>query len=189
MEHRIAQTLSKEAIMAENGASGKARIGTFVGMALICAAALAGYYVWTGRIAGGKPLCEVCNRVIHPETSFRITQADGAIKIACCPRCGLTAVIKNGGKVLDAVDFSSRKRIGAAEAIYLEGSDIMECCSTMGFRSGEGSYQEIDYDRCMPSLIAFARREDAEAVRQKHGGNILSFEEARQSVDRQLKGQ
>ncbi len=41
----------------------------------------------------------------------------------------------------------------------------------------------------MPSLLAFARREDAEMVRQKHGGNILSFEEARQSVVRQLKNQ
>ncbi len=175
--------------MAESGTWGRARIGTFVGLAVICAAALAGYYVWTGRIAGGKPLCEVCKRIIHPETSFRIVQADGAIKTACCPRCGLTAVIKNGGRVLDAVDFSSKKRIGAADAIYLEGSDIMECCSTTGFRSNEGSYQEIDYDRCMPSLIAFARREDAEAVRQKHGGTILRFGEAQQSVERQLKGQ
>ena len=98
-------------------------------------------------------------------------------------------MIKNGGKVLDAVDFSLKGRIGAAEAIYLEGSDIMECCSTMGFRSDEGSYREIDYDRCMPSLLAFARREDAEAVRQKHGGTVITFEEAQRSVVRQLKGQ
>ncbi len=65
----------------------------------------------------------------------------------------------------------------------------MECCSTTGFRADQGSYQEIDYDRCMPSLLAFTRREDAEAVRQKHGGTILSYEEARQSVVRQLSGQ
>jgi len=179
----------KEATMAENATSRKAWIRTSVGLVVVCAAALVGYYVWTGRIAGGKPLCEVCKRVIHPETSFRIAQADGAIKVACCPRCGLTSVIKNGGRVLDAVDFSSRKRIGPAEVLYLEGSDIMECCSTAGFRSDEGSYQEIDYDRCMPSMLTFARREDAEKVRQKHGGTILSFEEARQSVVRQLNRQ
>jgi hypothetical protein len=175
--------------MAEKAASRNMKIGTFVGLAVICMAALVGYYVWTGRIAGGQPLCEVCKRVMHPETSFRITAANGAIKATCCPRCGLTSVIKTGGKVLDAVDFSSRRRIAAVDAIYLEGSDIMECCSTTGFRADEGSYQEIDYDRCMPSLLAFARREDAEAVRQKHGGNIISFEEARQSVVRQLNTQ
>jgi hypothetical protein len=111
------------------------------------------------------------------------------MRIVCCPRCGLASVIQNGGRALDAVDFTAKKRIGAAEAIYLEGSDIMECCTDAGFRSDEGAYQKMAYDRCMPSLLAFARREDAEVVRQKHGGNILSFEEARQSVVRQLKNQ
>ena len=60
--------------MGENATPRKAKIGTSVGLVLICVAALAGYYVWTGRIAGGKPLCEVCKRVIHPETSFRVAQ-------------------------------------------------------------------------------------------------------------------
>ncbi len=175
--------------MAENAASRKMKIGTLVGLAVICVAALTGYYVWTGRIAGGTPLCDVCKRVIHPATSFRIVETNGKVKSTCCPRCGLTSVIKNGGKVLDAVDFSTQKRIAATVAIYLEGSDIMECCSSTGFRADQGSYQEIDYDRCMPSLLAFARREDAEAVRQKHGGNIISFEEARLSVVRQLSTQ
>lgn len=175
--------------MAENAGPWRAKIGTIVGLAVIVVGALVGYYVWTGRLAGGKPLCKVCKRVIHPATSFVIVERNGAVKVTCCPRCGLTAVVNEGGKVLEAVDFFSKKRIAPAEAVYLEGSDIMECCSTTGFRSDEGSYQEIDYDRCMPSLIAFLRREDAEAIRQKHGGAILSFEEARQSVERQLKGQ
>jgi hypothetical protein len=154
---------------------------------VICVAALLGYFVWAGKIAGGKPVCEVCKRVIHTETSFKIERPGGSIQVVCCPRCGLAAVIQNGGQALEAVDFMSKKRIGAAEAIYLEGSDIMECCSTTGFRSDEGSYQDMGYDRCMPSLLAFARREDAEVVRQKHGGNILIFEEAKLSVERQLK--
>ncbi len=163
------------------------KIGTFVGLAVICLAVLFGYLVWVGRIAGGKPVCEVCKRVIQTETSFRIARPDGSIQAVCCPRCGLAAVIQNGGRALDGVDFTTKKRVGAAEALYLEGSDIMECCMDTGFRSAEGAYQKMEYDRCMPSLLAFARREDAEIVRQKHGGNILSFEEARQSVMRQLK--
>jgi hypothetical protein len=177
----------KEAEMVKDIASRHRKMGTIIGVALICLAALLGYFVWTGRIAGGKPVCAVCKRVINAETSFRIVRRDGTIEAVCCPRCGLAAVIQNGGRVLDAVDFTTRKRIRAAEAIYLEGSDIMECCTNNGFRSDAGSYQDIEYDRCMPSLLAFARREDAEAVRQKHGGTIISLEEARQSVVRQLK--
>jgi hypothetical protein len=165
------------------------KIGTFVGLAVACLAALAGYLVWAGRIAGGKPVCDVCKRGLHAETSFRIARPDGSIQSVCCPRCGLAAVIQNGGRVLDVVDSTTKKRISAAEAIYLEGSDIMECCTDTGFRSDEGSYRKIEYDRCMPSLLAFARREDAEAVRQKHDGRIIDFEEARRSVIRQLKSQ
>ena len=119
--------------MAEDTSSRHSKIGVFVGLALICVAALLGYFVWEGRIAGGKPVCEVCKRVIHTETSFRIVRPDGSMKAVCCPRCGLAAVIQNGGRALDAVDFSSKKRIGAAEAIYLEGSDIMECCTDYRF--------------------------------------------------------
>jgi hypothetical protein len=175
--------------MAEKTSSRHSKTGAFVGFAVVCVAALLGYYVWAGKIAGGKPVCEVCKRVIHTETSFKIVHPDGSMKAVCCPRCGLAAVIQNGGRALEAVDFTSKKSIPAAEAIYLEGSDIMECCSDTGFRSNEGAYQEIEYDRCMPSLLAFARREDAEIVRLKHGGRIISFEEARQSVARQLKNQ
>ena len=175
--------------MVKNTSSRRSKIGAFVGLAVICLAALLGYFVWAGRIAGGKPVCEVCKRVIHTETSFRIARPDGSVRAVCCPRCGLAAVIQNGGRALDAVDFTTKKRVGAAEAIYLEGSDIMECCTNTGFRSADGAYQKMEYDRCMPSLLAFARREDAEIVRQKHGGNILSFEEARQSVVRQLKNE
>jgi hypothetical protein len=176
--------------MMDNKASRQWKIGTFAGLAVICLAALLGYFVWAGRIAGGKPVCEVCKRLIHTETSFRITRPNGSIQVVCCPRCGLAAVIQNGGRALDAVDFTTRKRIGAAEVIYLEGSDIMECCANnSGFRSDAGAYEKIEYDRCMPSLLAFARREDAEIVQQKHGGDILSFAEARQSVVRQLKNQ
>lgn len=175
--------------MAEDASTRHSKTGVFVGLAVICVVAVLGYFVWAGKIAGGQPVCQVCKRVIHAETSFKIARADGSMQATCCPRCGLAAVIQNGGRVIDAVDFPSKKRIGAAEAIYLEGSDIMECCTDTGHRSDEGAYQEMDYDRCMPSLLAFARREDAETVRQKHGGTIISFEEARQSVARQLKNQ
>jgi hypothetical protein len=177
----------KEANMAEDTSSRYSKAGVFVGLAVICVATLLGYFVWVGKIAGGKPVCEVCGRIIHAEISFKIARADGSMKTTCCPRCGLAAIIQNGGRALDAVDFSSKRRIGATEAIYLEGSDIMECCTDTGFRSDEGSYQKMEYDRCMPSLLAFARRVDAEMVQQKHGGQIISFEEARQSVVQQLK--
>jgi hypothetical protein len=179
--------IMKEDTMTEGSSSRRSKAGAFAGLAVICVAALLAYFVWAGKIARGKPTCAVCNRVIHAETSFKIVQPDGSTNVTCCPRCGLTAVIQAGGRATEAVDFMSKRPIQATEAIYLEGSDIMECCSTTGFRSDEGLYQEVDYDRCMPSMVAFSRREDAEIVRQTHGGRVISFEEAMQSVVHQLK--
>jgi hypothetical protein len=90
-----------------------------------------------------------------------------------------------GGQADRATDFNSGKNIPADQAIYLEGSDIMECCSTSGMRTDEGTIQDVHYDRCMPSLIAFSKRDEAESVRQKHGGRIITFDEAKQSVARE----
>ena len=162
------------------------RAVAIVGLTLVIAAGTVGYLVWTGRIASGSPYCDICGRELHPAAGFTTVTADGAKHLACCPRCGLRSVLNHGGQVLEATDFAGGKRIPAASAIYLEGSDIMKCCKTTGFRADEAMYGEIQYDRCMPSLIAFSNREDAERVRREHGGNIITLEEARQSVARQL---
>lgn len=173
--------------MAENDhpKAGK-KVGALVGIAVIFATALVGYFIWTGRIAGGKPRCQVCNRELMQGSLFVTVDAKGSKRHACCPRCGLRSVLENGGEVLEATDFSTGKMIPAVDAVYLEGSDIMKCCSTTGFRVEDGAYSDIEYDRCMPSLLAFSTRAEAELVQRDHGGQIISLEAARQSVARQM---
>ncbi len=158
------------------------RAGMFTGIALIVIVAVGGYLVWTGKIAGGKPLCEVCNRDVLPANLFVIEGADGKRRETCCPRCGLRYVLQRGGRALEATVFSTGKRIPAADAIYLEGSDIMICCTSTGFRSADGTYDAVQFDRCMPSLVAFSTREDAESTRTQHGGRIINLDEAKASV-------
>jgi hypothetical protein len=165
----------------------RSRTGAWAGLAVVGLGAVLGYLVWTGAIAGGQPVCEVCRRELHPGAGFTIAGPDGARQRTCCPRCGLRVVIQRGGKALEAVDFQTGKAIPAADAVYVEGSDIMECCSGSGFRTDEGTYSDIQYDRCLPTLVAFARREDAAAAAREHGGRVIGFEEARQSVARQLQ--
>jgi hypothetical protein len=150
--------------------------------------AFGGYLVWSGKILGGKPLCDICKRELHKQNVFVSTDAQGKRKETCCPRCGLHYALNHGGRALRATDFSTGKPIRAEDAIYLEGSDLMQCCSAVGFRSSEGVYNDIQYDRCMPSLLAFSKVEEAETVRRQHGGQIITFEEAKDSVARQLSG-
>jgi hypothetical protein len=53
-------------------------------------------------------------------------------------------------------------------------------------RTDTGTICEMHYDRCMPSLVAFSKVEDAETYQQKHGGRLLHFAEAKASVARQM---
>lgn len=173
--------------MEANGRTkSRSRAGVFAGIAVIFLAALGGYLVWAGKVAGGKPRCETCNREVLKGSLFLSADAKGVKRRSCCPRCGLRSVLENGGQALEGTNFATGKMIPAGIAVYLEGSDIMECCAGSGFRAEDGAYSDVQYDRCMPSLIAFSTREEAELVRREHGGQILSFGEARQSVARQL---
>jgi hypothetical protein len=163
-------------------------VGTWIGVALVLAAVCLTYLVWTGKILGGKPVCEVCGRELHPDNVLVALDANGKRKQTCCPRCGIHFILNHGGRVLSATDFNTGKPLSAETAIYLEGSDIMQCCSTSGFRESQGGYNDVAYDRCMPSLIAFSGKDEAEKVRRDHGGEIITFDQAKQSVARQISG-
>lgn len=41
------------------------------------------------------------------------------------------------------------------------------------------------YDRCLPTLVAFKTRSEAEDYRKQHGGRVLTFAEAMKSVQEQ----
>jgi hypothetical protein len=131
--------------------------------------------------------CQVCGRPIPAETAYRMETAHGTIK-ACCPRCAMHAMLDHPGKVLRAwaTDFGSRRMIPAETAYYDEGGDVQYC--TRGHapveRGPEGISQRV-YDRCLPTLVAFATRDEAEAYRRQHGGRVLTYTEAVESVRNQ----
>jgi len=159
---------------------------SLVMVALVVAAALAFYFVKTGRIAAGKPLCAACQRPIHKAQAYTVVSKSGVELPSCCPRCGLRYMIENKTRSVHATDFKTGRSITAEAAYYLEGSSIMECCSNTPLRTETGLLCEVHYDRCLPSLVAFSRLEDAEAYRDNYGGRIITFAAARVSVAQQI---
>jgi hypothetical protein len=129
-------------------------------------------------------LCQVCSRPIPQQTAYRMETARGVIH-ACCPRCAMHAMIDHPGTVRRAwaTDFDSRRLIPAETAYYDEGGDAQYC--TVGHepveRGPEGVRVRV-YDRCLPTLVAFATRDEAETYRQQHGGRVLTYAEAVESV-------
>ena len=129
-------------------------------------------------------LCQVCGRTIPKQTDYRMETVHGNVE-ACCPRCAMHDMVDHPGTVRRAwaTDFDSGRMICAAAAYYDEGGDAQYC--TLGHeaveRETEGVRERV-YDRCLPTLVAFATRDEAETYRQQHGGRVLTYAEAVESV-------
>ena len=125
-------------------------------------------------------VCEICGRGITKQVEFRIETAHGTI-YACCPGCALHHIINHPGEARKelATDFKSGRLIPARSAYYNMGGDVQYCTRHKPpvERGTEGVSQRV-YDRCLPTLVAFATRDEAEAYRQKHGGHVVTYEEA-----------
>jgi len=144
------------------------------------------YLVEIGYFAGGKPLCAVCQRPLHKAVSFTLQSAKGRSLSTCCPRCGLRYVVDGNASPLWATDFNDGKTIPARQAIYLEGSQIMECCASPTLRGEQGIVCEMHFDRCQPSLVTFADDKEAQRYQAEQGGHIIRYEDALTSVQRQM---
>jgi hypothetical protein len=135
--------------------------------------------VW-GYFSISRPVpdvCRVCERSLHAGVTYRLELARGH-EDACCPRCGMHYQIEHPGAVRRALasDWPSGKLIPAEQAFYIEGGNISHC--TMHSTPVERQPQGVavrDYDRCLPSLVAFESRQSAEAYQQQHGGELLDY--------------
>jgi hypothetical protein len=129
-------------------------------------------------------LCQVCGRVIPQETAFRLDTAKGTMD-ACCPGCAMHYMLHHPGTVRNALatDFTSGRTIPAAMAFYDEGGDVQYCTLHQPpvERGPRGVSQRV-YDRCLPVLVAFATRHEAEAYRRQHGGRVVTYDEALASL-------
>jgi hypothetical protein len=156
------------------------------GLIIILLFGIVCYLVVIGYFAGAKPLCEVCQRPLHKAVSFTLLSAKGRSLSTCCPRCGLRYVVDGKGSPFWATDFNDGKTIPAKQAFYLEGSQIMECCASPTLRGEQGIVCEMHFDRCQPSLVSFAKDQDAQRYQAEYGGRIIRYEDALASVQHQM---
>lgn len=129
-------------------------------------------------------LCRVCDRNLHAGVTYRLELASGH-EDACCPRCGMHYQIEHPGaaKKAWATDVKSGTFIAAGTASYVEGGDVAYCTmhSTPIAREPQGVAVR-EYDRCLPSLVAFRSKQEAEDYQKQHGGQVLTYEQAMERV-------
>jgi len=132
---------------------------------------------------GAKPTCKVCQRAECGNLTFTILLRDGSKVQTCCARCGLHYVAMERPDVasMSVRDFDTANLLDAGAALYVDGSDVTPC-SSMHAPKGppqdeRGCCMKAVYDRCLPSLLAFASRERAEAFSRDHGGIVKTFDQ------------
>ncbi len=115
------------------------------------------------RVFGGATLarpqgaafkCGVCGAPVEKRLDFVVELTSGDRLVACCPHCGLMLLHRAGSSAETAVtfDFLSRQTVNAKDATYLVDCSVGPCC--------------------VPSVLVFNRREEAEAFRSAFGGAL-----------------
>jgi hypothetical protein len=133
-------------------------------------------------------MCPFCDRMVHPVTAFRLK--DGGHEItACCARCGIHARLNHPQAKAGAAwatDVDTGESIAAESATYVEGGDVEHCTHGDQPMTREPHGVSVrEYDRCLPTLVAFKTPQEAEAYQQQHGGRVLSYTQAVISVGQQ----
>jgi hypothetical protein len=132
-----------------------------------------------------KHYCAICERPAMEGHASTVTLNDGKKIRICCPRCAFHYHQNHPGEVssIALADRATGRIVEAARAVYVEGSDD-RCCvpqDTDVPREPGVSYDR-HYDRCLPNLAAFSHESAAREFLTQHGGRLLSYRSALESV-------
>lgn len=124
-------------------------------------------------------LCRACQRPVHEPTST-VGILGGKRVTFCCPMCAISEAKQLGQDVhvTALTDFPSQEEISPDSAILVKGSDVNPCSQHAPALSADKRPMQVAFDRCAPSLLAFANRSAAEAFAHDHGGTLLTWKEA-----------
>ncbi len=149
-----------------------------VGLVMVAIAAGLGYLGYgTYRGPQGEQ-CYACQRAVHAHTRT-VGLVNGRSRVFCCPACALSEHEQEGKpiRVTELTAFLTGAKLSPDEAFVVRGSDVNMCARTQDLVDSEKRPAGVQYDRCAPSLLAFAKREEAAQFVSAHGGEVLRFKE------------
>jgi hypothetical protein len=157
----------------------------YFGMAvlLVLASGLA-FVGWTMLGPGEAATCHACGRPVH-EQVLTIGLDDGHRETYCCLACALTHHQQSGDavEIVELRDYDTGRHLSPEEAFLVRESDVNVCMRHPMLSDREGSSSTMEFDRCTPSMIAFATRERAQEFQHRHGGILLPFSEVHRAFE------
>jgi hypothetical protein len=148
-----------------------------VGIAILVAiAASIVYLAISVERASSQEICWVCNRPLH-ERSRTVGLLGNSREVFCCPACALTAHRQTGKlvRILELTDYVKDSTLDPKNTFLVRGSDVNLCSHHHPLVDSAKQTYQVEYDRCSPSVLAFAAEQEAEAFAKEHGGTVLPF--------------
>ena len=163
-------------------------IKNMLGGLILLAVVGGGCYLAYRRLVLPAQQCDICGRPVHAAHESIVRLKSGAEVRTCCPRCALHYEHSHPDSSLGLLvtDRATGKKIDGQKAYYVEGSDDQLCISTVEVPPREpGAEFDRTFDRCIPSLVAFSEEPAARNFQAAHGGRVLTYEQAVESVRKQ----
>lgn len=141
-----------------------------------------GAVLWQGYRRQQAELCPFSHRQIH-SGSRAVVEVAGERKATCCIRCAFSAR-QQGEKVrlVEVSDFPTGAPLAPDAAFYVAGSPVVLCERHEPKLDAEKHVYQPVFDRCEPSIFAFAKREQAEEFARGNGGTVRRLPEILQEV-------
>jgi len=153
------------------------RAQRILGLCIVLALALGlGYAAWRMKSTSQVAACEVCSRAIHADMRTVALVGDRR-EVFCCPSCALSAGAQTHKPVRfeQLADYQTGHPLRPADAFAVKGSDVIPCVHTHQMLNRDGQPVPMEFDRCSPSIIAFADRTSAARFASEHGGQTGAF--------------
>jgi hypothetical protein len=149
------------------------------GLLCILAVLALGYTGWKTLAHTDADQCYACRRPIHAH-SKTVAFIDGRSRFFCCPACALSQHQQTGDplRITQLTSFLTGQALSPDSAYVVRASDVNMCQRTTELMDNDKRAADLRYDRCAPSLIAFAARNDAVQFAREHGGQVMPFRQA-----------
>ncbi len=146
-------------------------------VSFLLAFCLAGGLACSSLDSNGR-FCSLCGRPLQAKTYSEFDSKDGRTLHGCCPRC----ILRYQASQPDLGSFRvttycEKKLIRAEKAFFVENSSFNPCSSHDSKRDSSGTAYAVNWDRCMPGLVAFASLGAARRFRHEKGGVIQSYQD------------
>jgi hypothetical protein len=146
-----------------------------VGFVLLLALAL-GYAALRMTSPSREEVCQACGRTMHANMRT-VAFVGNKREIFCCPTCALSAgaQIHEPVRFAQLTDYETGEPLRPDAAFAVEGSDVVPCVRSHEMLNRDRQPVPMAFDRCSPSIIAFADRAVAGRFAENHGGKVDHF--------------